>query len=225
MNDNHPSESTPTPSGTRRNIGRLLFAVMLFYLAVFAMIDMVGFQFPMSILLTFFLIVAVPLGLVAAGIVHVSALIRAQLGGTVRPPQAATLMSLFVATTVIVMIGFVSVYPEWRRAAIESWQEAIRDSAVPDIPDAQVDALARDVGRVAESFTGFLESGSTDPIDEHPELVAAFQAVVSAVTDGTLTVEEFERLRRLVPEAPAGATAPGTTTAPAAVTSEPGQSP
>ena len=180
---------------------------MLFYLAVFAAIDLVGFQFPMSILLTFFLIVAVPLGLVAAGIVHVTALIRAQFGGRVRPPQAATLMSLFVGTTVIVMIGFVSVYPEWRKAAIESWQQAIRDSAVPEIPKEQVDALARDVGRVAESFTGFLESGSTDPIEENPELVAAFQAVVSAVTDGALTPEEFARLRQLVPESSRPATA------------------
>lgn len=212
-----PTSSTPHPKGqppARRNIFGMLFGLMLFYLAVFAAIDLVGFKFPMPVLITYFFVVAIPFGLFVAGSIYFVYLLRLQFGKRsgskpATKPGSALLVSSFIGATVVATAGFVTIYPEWKQAAIASWRQTIEEIADPELPKDEVQRLAADVALLAESFSGYFETSDMEGIEANQELIFAFQHVVSAITDRRIDAEEFELLRRVVPaRTPVPVTAP-----------------
>lgn len=212
MSNHAPApKSDPTPTNRRITAG-MIFALLLFYIAVFVAVNLLGFRFPMPVLVSFFLMVAVPCGLFVAGLIYFVFLLRLKLGGTPQKPQPLTLISAFIGATVLTTSLFVIAYPKIRQAQIESWVHLIKNAADPALPKTEVDQLASDVGVVIERIVGFYESSDIEAIENNPALVAAFQAVFTAATDNQLSPQEFKLLRQIIPHsqpatAPAAATA------------------
>lgn len=214
--------STPAPkpdaSTNRRLTAGMIFGLMLFYIAVFSAVDLLGFRFPMPVLVSFFLMVSVPFGLFVAGAIYFVFLVRLKLGATPQKPHPLTLVSSFIGTTVVATSLFVVSYPEIRQAQIDSWIHLIKSAADPSLPKNEVDQLATDVGAVMERVVGYYEASDMEAIEGDPQLIAAFQNIFTASTDNQLDPQEFALLRQIIPSSQAATTT--TAPSPASVPSD-----
>ncbi len=183
----------------RRMFLPIMGGLLLFYLAVFSALELVGFNFPLSILGGFFVFAAIPTGLLVIGAVYLSYLLRLQFGGQARKVAATTYVSLFIGTTVLVSAYFVVNFPEWKAENAAEMGKVISERATPDLPAAERQALAEEL----EAFwLIYLSSAhAEDDALQDPRVLQAFELVVTAVTDEQLDSDEVRRLRSALADA------------------------
>lgn len=205
------------PSPKRPTWIPIILAVAAFYVAVFAALEVVGFEFPLPILAGFFVLAAIPAGIVVVGLMYLVVLLRMQFGRTPPAPLSPVrAVSAFIGTTVLVSAYFVIIYPIWReQAAIEVAAEIAGrlDTTTDANTRAQVEEAVRSFW---DAYMRQVSIKGGERVMQDPDVKAAVTAVMDAAIDETIDADERDALltalaaaaRALPQTAPRAATGP-----------------
>lgn len=183
--------------GGRPSWSLVLFALVLFYTGVFVTIGLIGFKFPLPLLISFFVFAAIPAGLIAVGIISLLNMLAMRQGFRLRLARPTGMISAFIATTVIVSAWFVTEFEQWAREGTEEIVTTVVERVPDDYPPQERRRLEAAVRRF---WTGYLdqvmEDGSGSIEEDSPLLDNYNKIVTTVVEEKALSVTGARRLTR-----------------------------
>lgn len=172
-------------------------ALMLFYGAVFLAMRLLDFEFPLLLLVSFFVIAAVPTGLLVVGIIYGIGLLRQRLTpGRATMPGATTLISAFIAATIVASGWFILKFDDWAEEGAREVGRAVEENMAPHVPPG----VREDAGQAAQhfwhSYLDAIKAERAGTLLEDPEMSEAYLLFANAVTGDALTVTEATKLTK-----------------------------
>lgn len=205
------------PEGRRVKLPYVMAALFAFYAAVFAAMSLLEFPFSLPLLLIVFVTIALPLGIVAAGVAWGTQLaLRHRIPELRWPPQV--FVSVFIATTVVVSAGFIASYPEFVMEGAAERTRALEALLPTELPDGERAAVLDLTERFWRWYlTEIRDRNAQELVAGSADLDTAARLIFEAYGDDNLTVSEVTALRiALEKVTPAGpSTLPRATSDPA----------
>lgn len=189
--------SLRNPQSPRHVLG-IVGLVMLFYLALFAVMSLLDFPFSLPLLIMFLILIGVPLGVVAVGIVHGVVLWRRRRDPAYRKPPSVY-VSTFVATTFLCCAMLVANFDSWvEQGAAE--RAAVLGELLPDeMPEPERRETVDEIERFWLLYLRELKQRNAEEIAQmSDEMGEAVELALAAYEWGTLSVTQVTELRAAV---------------------------